>query len=168
MSKETIALSAETLRELLSYDHDTGQFTRLKAVARKTKVGSIAGWKDAQGYIQVTVNGNRHKAHRLAWLYVYGHWPTGQIDHINGNRSDNRLLNLRDASHGENVQNRRRANSNSKTGILGVSLHRPTGRWKAQIRIDQKSIHLGLFDTKEAARDAYLTAKRRIHGGCTL
>lgn len=161
-------LSAAILRELLDYDASTGVFTRKKAVARKTKIGAIAGWVDANGYVQITVNGKRYKGHRLAWMYVHGEFPSGVVDHINGNRADNRISNLRDVSMTENAHNRRCANRNSKTGLMGASLHRPSGRWKAQIRINYKSIHLGVFNTPEEVHRVYLEAKRKVHGGCTI
>jgi hypothetical protein len=156
-------LTADRLRELLSYDAETGAFTWLSGRGG-TPAGARAGTRDAHGYVQIQVAGRLHKAHRLAWLYVTGEWPSKEVDHANGDRGDNRIANLREATSSENKQNQRRAHARNKSsGLLGVSWHEQAGRWRASICVDRKSRHLGLFDTAEAAHRAYTAAKAELH-----
>ena len=143
-------LTAEKLRELLHYDQETGIFTWKVRTAKCVKVGCVAGSPNGLGYLQITVLSRRYKAHRLAWLYVYGSWPTDQIDHINRNRTDNRISNLRDVSHKQNHQNKSKP-SNNTSGHPGVYWHRWASKWLAQIKHNQKMIHLGCYDTIEEA-----------------
>ena len=162
-------ISAERLRELLSYDPDTGEFTW--AIARpKCIPGTQAGNSShPRGYIQIRVDRRRYYAHRLAWLYMTGAWPAGEIDHINGIRSDNSFSNLRSVTRAENSQNLLRANTGSKVGLLGVSVrHQNPELFVAQIRIDGKPTCLGFFHSKEEAHEAYLSAKRKHHPFSTL
>lgn len=158
-------LTAERLSEVLAYDQSNGAFTWLVKVSGR-RVGDKAGGIDEHGYIRIVVDGLRYKAHRLAWLYVNGDWPGGDIDHINGDRSDNRISNLRDIPHAANTQNRRKAHKNNGTGLLGA--HRDRNSFKSSIHSDGKQIFLGMFDTAEEAHQAYLKAKRRLHEGCTI
>lgn len=131
------------------------------------RAGQIAGSPKGDGYIRICVDQRDYKAHRLAWLFMTGEWPAGDIDHINGNREDNRWANLRVVTCAMNAQNRRKAHSNNKsTGVLGVSKDR--GRFMASIFVDGKSRKLGRFLTVEEAEAAYLNAKRKHHPGCTL
>src|SRR5712664_3026918 len=123
-------LTAERLRELLNYDPETGIF-RWDVVRRGCGIGKEAGTSVSAGYRQISIDRRAYSEHRLARLYVHGHWPLDEIDHINGVRDDNRLSNLRQATRSENAQNQRRAQSRSKIGILGVTLHR--GKFQAQI-----------------------------------
>jgi hypothetical protein len=109
-----------------------------------------------------------YKAHRLVWLYVNGAWPTHSIDHINGIRDDNRIENLRDVPQKVNGENRRQAQRNNQSGYLGVSWNRSRGKWAASIRTDRRLKHLGWFDSPEEASEMYLSAKRRMHVGCTV
>lgn len=122
--------------------------------------------KVRKGHVQIRVDGRLYLAHRLAWLYVYGFIPNGDIDHINGNRSDNALSNIRIGTHAQNMQNRRTPSHGSKTGFLGVS---PTGRrYQARIGNGPYELYLGSFDTAEEAHAAYLKAKRELHEFCTI
>jgi len=154
-------LTAERLRELFSYDPDTGLFTRLHA-AGTVKAGHIANYIAASGYVVIRINTHRFKAHRLAWLYTYGRWPLDQIDHINGIGSDNRISNLRECNHSENAQNMR-LRKTSKSGFLGVNFHKLHGKWQSVICVNQKVMHLGYFQSAELAHDAYVEAKSRLH-----
>lgn len=143
------------LRELLNYNRTTGVFTWRTKPARRIAVGSVAGTPHSQGYIAISFNGRPHMAHRLAWLHVHGEWPEHDVDHINGNRSDNRLRNLRLATRSENMQNQRNAR--------GTFFFKRTGRWRAEIQVNKVRHYLGYFDTEKQARAAYLKAKRELH-----
>lgn len=154
-----------TLKELLHYDPDTGVFTR-KVSKGKAKAGAEAGYLNSDGYREVKVCGRPFKAHRLAFLYMTGMWPDYQVDHLNGNRLDNRWCNLRDADAVTNNENKTKALPNNQSGLLGVHKHR--SKWRAQIRTNRKLKHLGSFDTPEEAYAAYLKAKRQLHEGCTI
>lgn len=158
-------LTAARLRELLNYDPETGIFTWRRS-RHGVFAGAVAGAPGRQGYILFQLEGLTRQAHRLAWLYVYGKWPEHNIDHINGTRHDNRIANLRDVPQAINAQNQRKAMSNNKSGLLGVSKN---GRyWAATIRIGGKTFHLGVHRKPEDAHAVYLTAKRLIHEGNTL
>lgn len=158
-------LTAERLRELLHYDPSTGVFTRRVAAGRQP-AGSVAGNSDGEGYLKLDIERRTYKAHRLAWLYVKGEWPINDIDHKDGNRVNNSIANLRDVTRQVNLQNRRRAQSNNKCGVLGVSF--VAGRYMASIQSAGRFKYLGRFLTAEEAHAAYLDAKRRLHEGCTL
>lgn len=120
------------------------------------------------GYLLIKINGKRYFAHRLAWLYVYGIFPDVHLDHINGDRSDNRIKNLRLATNSENMQNQKRPRKDNKTGLLGVYFSNIHGKYIAKIVVNHKRIHLGLFEDKEKAGEAYLNAKRLLHTHNTL
>lgn len=161
-----IELTKARLDELLVYDSDTGLFTR-RVSHGSAKAGKATGCLHKKGYIFISVDDRAYSAHRLAWLHAHGSWPSGQIDHINGNRSDNRICNLRDVSAGMNQQNRRVRSRNSTSGFLGVSKARH--RWRAAIQApDGRRVNLGSFDSPEQAHAAYLEAKRAIHPGGTI
>ena len=101
-------------------------------------------------------------AHRLAWFYVYGAWPNGDLDHINGDKLDNRIANLREATRKQNMQNVRQHKHNT-SGVKGVAWHSQRNKWRAYIFVDYRQIHLGLFDTKEAAAAARMNAEEIYH-----
>lgn len=159
------SLTADRLREVLAYNHETGGFTWRIKVSGRT-VGEIAGGVDERGYVRIVVDGHRYKAHRLAWLYVHGKWPEGVIDHINCDFSDNRISNIRDIPQAANTQNRRKAHKNNRQGLIGA--HRDKTRFRSSIHVGGRQIFLGMFDTAEDAHHAYLDAKRQLHEGCTL
>ena len=162
-AKHSIPLTAERLRELFHYAPETGVFTRRRAIAA-TKTNDVAGWLNAIGYWFIGIDHRQHLAHRLAWLYVHGAWPVNDIDHIDGNRANNRIDNLREATRGENLQNQRRAAcTNRSSGLLGAYWHKANSKWYAKIQVRGKTIYLGMFDTKEAAHAEYLLAKNRLH-----
>ncbi len=161
-----MAITQKRLRELLRYDPETGEFTWRVWRPNGVKPGDPAGNVDTQGYRVICAGDRTHKAHRLAWLWMTGEWPTDTIDHINGVKSDNRWLNLRSASRSLNKQNMRQARSDSATGLIGAFPWR--GKFKSAINAGGRRIHLGYFATAAEAHAAYVTAKRRLHEGCTI
>ncbi len=165
---ENKELTAERLMAALHYDPATGVFTRLVR-SSNALAGDVAGGVTSSGYRYISVYGRQYAAHRLAWLYTHGDWPLGEIDHINGVKTDNRISNLRDCSTSENQQNRRRAQSNNlSSGLLGVTFHKQVNRWSANISLKGKHNHLGLFDNPEKAHVAYIKAKADFHPFQTL
>lgn len=156
-------LTAGRLREVLSYDGGTGEFRWNVTLSRRAVAGKVAGGKDAQGRILIRIDRKLHLAHRLAWLYAHGTWPAEVIDHINGDPSDNRLSNLREANHSQNSCNMRRHLDN-KSGIKGVYFDTRKKAWFAQISHRGDNRVLGRFTSKEAAGAAYARASREIHG----
>lgn len=156
----TSHLTAQRLRDALSYNPDTGEFTNLYYRGANAKAGTVAGCPEA-GYMRIKLDGVLHRAHRLAWLYMTGEWPAGEVDHIDGVRSNNKWANLRCTTKSQNLQNRKRAAKTSKTGILGVS---PNGSgFQATIRINNVGHYLGTYKTVERAQAVYLEAKRALH-----
>jgi hypothetical protein len=135
----------------MRYDPETGKLWR------------EAGSSDGRGYIYVQFQKKHHLAHRVAWFLHYGSWPDGLIDHINGNKSDNRIKNLRLANFSENQLNRNRTSSNT-SGHKGVSYHKHRKRWQALISVDGKNKFLGSFNTALEAADAYNEAALKYHG----
>jgi hypothetical protein len=165
---KTPNFTAERLRELLHYDPETGLFTREKS-SQGAKAG-VAGVVRKDGYCLVCVLGRQYLLHRLAWFYVTGKWPTDLIDHIDGNPSNNRFSNLREATKITNAQNIKGPPQHNTSGLIGATQIKATGRWRAEIRVDggEKSWHLGIFPNAEQAHAAYIEAKRKLHEGCTL
>lgn len=155
----------ERLQECLRYEPDTGALVWL--VSRgKCKAGDTVTCQDSRGYLVLGLDGVRHYAHRVAWALAYGVLPDGVVDHIDGDRSNNRLSNLRAVSVMVNTQNRHVPSARSKTQLLGV---RKFGKsFRAQISIEGHTTHLGTFPTAAEAHDAYLAAKRQLHEGCTI
>lgn len=149
------------LRELLHYDAATGIFTRLTRASRRTRIGAIAGAINDQGYIGINLDGRSYKAHRLAWLYMHGAWPTSFIDHVNGNRADNRICNLREATRSQNLGNSRVARSGRD---LPKGVTRRDGRFVARIQAQNRSVFLGYFNSADAAADAYRNAATTLFG----
>lgn len=154
-------ITATRLRELLAYDPATGLFTWAANHGTKCRAGEVAGSDHGKGYIQIQLDGRNYLAHRLAWLYVTGEWPSHGVDHKHGNRSDNRWDELRAATNSQNQQNLRKARSRSLTGLLGVS--RNGKRWKSNITLNGVQKHIGTFDTPEQAHAAYIEVKRQQH-----
>ncbi len=142
-------LTQDELKQLLSYDPKTGVFTRIRSHRRPDLVGKETGWLDGSGYLRITIKGKIHKAHRLAWLYIYGKWPKDQIDHINHQGTDNRISNLREATSSENQRNTRRRKDNT-SGTTGVGYHKTSRRWRARSGRNGET-WIGCFKTKGEA-----------------
>lgn len=161
-------LTREEVLAHLAYDPETGVFTRTSTRGRcdRWKKGQQAGSPVKGSYVQIWLSGRLYQAHRLAWLVVHGIWPSKHIDHINGDRHDNRISNLRECDDKLNMENIRRPHRDNSLGVLGVKRHH--GRFLARIFVDGKERSLGSFDTTEEAHAAYLDAKRKLHGGCTI
>lgn len=158
MNKKAKAiLSRDTLIKMLSYDPETGGFTWIVKAANRIVVGAPAGTLKKSGYVDVKIKGRLHKAHRLAWLWSHGYLPEGEIDHINGDKSDNRIANLREVSRQCNSTNKHKYRSNT-SGVTGVYKRRP-GVWAAQIRVEGKCIHLGYHRSMVSAAKARLDAE---------
>lgn len=163
MEQRSRTCSAERVRALFDYDHATGVFTRRVAHGRHGRhpKGEVAGTVTSRGYIVICIDGRGYKAHRLAWLYVIGEWPERQIDHVDGDKSNNRFLNLRQATNAENHQNEWKARTNNRVGLLGVSKHGKS--FRARLKIDGRTFRAPSRDTAEQAHADYLELKRRHH-----
>lgn len=157
-----MTLTRDHLLARLQYDPDTGCFHRL-ATYHDRKAGDVAGRTHRKGYIEICIDGRRYQAHRLAWLYVHGRWPANQIDHINRDRGDNRLSNLREATQSQNKANSNTYRNNT-TGYKGVAAVRGKQRWWARIRVNGHLRYLGTFDTPEDAHAAYCRAASETFG----
>lgn len=166
-------IDPEYLRECLAYDKASGELTWLSrprehfATEPASRIWNtkFAGSKaltatHGSGYRHGTINNRRYLAHRVIWSIVYGEWPTEDIDHINGNRADNRIENLRAVSRAENLRNMKLYNNNT-TGVMGVYWHKNTGKWRSLIKVNGKSIHLGLFESIEDAAAARAEAEKK-------
>lgn len=163
-------VTVDRVRELLNYDPTTGLFTWRVQRNNRVKAGSVAGSVVASGHVLLKVDNKSVLAHRAAWALTQGGWPETDVDHINGAPADNRIVNLRVVSRGHNLQNQRRAHSDSVSGLLGVKrkVGKACVKWEAKIYANGKDHRLGSFDTPEAASAAYLAAKRELHPGCTI
>lgn len=148
--------------ELLSYDPGTGIV--LWRVNRKggARAGSEAGTTMFVGYRKIGIDGREYLTHRIAWLLATGCWPAFEIDHINGNRTDNRLANLRQATRAENSQNNAIRSTNT-SGFAGVTWNKVWKKWQAQITTNRRLRIVGYFDDPESASEAYIAAKREMH-----
>lgn len=156
-------LTIDLLKELLDYDSNSGEFTwRVKRGS--VDVGTVAGYvSKSHGYANVKVLGRLYLAHRLAWFYTHGVWPTGELDHINRVRTDNRIVNLREASSYQNKRNYSRPKTNT-TGVKEVQLPKGRSKYRASIYVNYERKHLGMFDTLEDAERAYEIASKKLHG----
>lgn len=156
------AVKASRIRECLDYNSDTGVFVWKKRLSNRKAVGAVAGHLSAAGYVQIGIDGRLWMAHQLAWTVHYGEFPDMFIDHIDGDRANNAIGNLRLASNSQNGMNRG-AQANNPHGLKGIH-HHANGRWRAQIACGGKRRHIGYFDTKEAAHEAYSKAASELFG----
>ena len=171
--EEEKKLVRAALVEALNFDEMTGRLTwRTWNGGGRKGPGQEAGFQTKRGYRSIHFKRFAFLSHRIAWLWWFNEWPEGEIDHINGKRSDNRIANLRLVDRTMNAENQRRPmGSNKSCGVLGVTFtpHESKGRpFKAQIKVAGKSRYLGNFACAEAAHAAYVEAKRELHKGNTL
>jgi hypothetical protein len=156
-------LTMDRVRELFDYDPLAGVLIWRVATSSRNPKGSVAGSIGPNGYRSIMADWQKYQAHRLVWLWHNGSFPPADIDHANGDRSDNRIENLRLANRSQNMSNVGRRRDNS-SGCKGVSWHAQDAKWRACIQKDGKFIHIGLYDTKEEASAAYFEAAQRLQG----
>ena len=148
--------------DLFHYEPKTGLFINKTTRNPRAPIGQLAGYTNTIGYVVIQVNSRKIHAHRLAWFYMTGEWPSHQIDHINRNRSDNRFCNLRPVTSAENMQNTT-DRTNNTSGHRGVTWHKQRQKWQAQISVNNKHKYLGLFDNLEDAIAARTNAVNQFH-----
>lgn len=153
-------LSHKRLKQFISYCPETGGFKRLDGY--KVKKGCRAGGLDALGYLKIKLDGFTYLGHRLAWFYMHGKWPADEIDHINNNPSDNRLVNLREATPSQNKANRMLPRHNT-SGCKGVSYYTADDIWVVRFLAGGKNIYIGRFKEKEEAIQAYKDSIHKYH-----
>jgi hypothetical protein len=151
-------------RECVSYNPKTGILLWKKSLSNRSKVGSRFGANiDGKGYYRAVFKGKQYRTHRLAWFHYYGEMPDGLIDHINGDRLDNRIENLRIADETLNARNCLRSKNNT-SGHTGVTRHKAAKKWVAQITVSYKNVYLGLFDSLDDAVAARKKAEAQYFG----
>lgn len=148
------------LKEILDYNPDTGIFTWKKSKIMSTN--AVAGYINHQKYVVISISGKKHQAHRLAWLYVYGKFPNMFIDHINGDRADNRIDNLRDVSNRVNGCNRK---IHREGKLPGCTFLKSSNKWQAQIKQNNVYKYLGCFDSQMEAHQVYMEERKALVGG---
>lgn len=161
--KAAETLTHERLLTVLHYNPVSGKFTWLARISIRIMIGAEAGSLTPDGYIEIGVDGISYLAHRLAWFYMTGDWPVGQVDHRDTVRSNTAWENLREATHGQNVQNSG-PRKNNKCGFKGVSFIKKIGLWHARIMHERKLYLLGYFDSPEEAHGAYAAKAKALHG----
>jgi hypothetical protein len=163
MAKRRENLTQEQVKAVLKYDPETGLFFRKMPKSRRHPVPRLIlmGSFDCKGYVRVGVAGGNYPSHRIAWLYMTGEWPSGEIDHINRVKSDNRWANLREATSAENQANTP-ARKNNISGFKGAS--RVGCKWAARIRVNGTRHYLGMYDNPKHAHEAYAAASRKFYG----
>lgn len=156
-------IDVQYLKTVLNYDPETGVFIHKTTRSPRAFPGARAGRINTNGHRQITIDGKHYMAHRLAWLWVYGIWPNILIDHINGNRDDNRIFNLRLATHKQNMENQA-LHCNNSSGFRGVSWHKANKKWVAYVNHNGKRFYLGSYETFDhaaaivkAERDKFFT-----------
>lgn len=166
MAAPDSTLRIDWLLRATRYDPETGEVFWVNDV-----LGGVAGrpipQRSVKGYRRVVILGRNVYVHRLAWLHMTGRWPT-MIDHISGDRADNRWSNLREATHQQNMQNRRQAQRNSRSGLLGVGKRAHGKTYYVRLQHNGSTIRVGGLQTADDARRAYLALKREFHEACTI
>jgi hypothetical protein len=154
-------LTQAELQSKLHYDSETGIFTWINCGCKKFN-GLVAGHSNNRGYLNIHFNSKLYLNHQLAWMYIYGYIPK-YIDHINGDKHDNRIANLREATNQQNCLNKK-LNKNNTSGIKGVSWYKPSKKWYAQLSINGKIKNLGYFEDIELAELVVKEAREKYHG----
>jgi hypothetical protein len=154
-------MTQDELKQRLHYDPETGIFTRIQC-RYPSKIGTRIGSKLPNGYRYIELDGGKYLEHRLVWLYVHGSFPEIQIDHIDRDKTNNKLSNLREATISQNQWNRP-MNRNNTSGYTGVYFNKQSGKWQAYIRVNNKQKHLGSFANPELAHEAQKRAKAELH-----
>ncbi len=158
----TETMDQKILKKYLNYNEETGLFKWITSHAPWVKIGNIAG-VILHGYVKIRLLNETYSAHRLAWLYVHGHFPLKSIDHINGIKNDNRLINLREVTTSQNIMNSANYKNNT-SGFKGVTWSKSAQKWMAQCGLNGKKCHLGLFNTPEEASKAYQDFTKKHFG----
>ena len=158
----TNILTQARLKELLAYNPTTGLFTNTQQRGRRGALGAVTGSVNGSGYVQIKLTGKCYQAHRLAWLYEYGVFPVADIDHIDQDKTNNRIANLRTATRSENKQNVGLQRNNT-SGYKGVVWAKHVSKWRAEIKINRKLRHLGYFTDVVDATAAYAAAAIMFH-----
>lgn len=157
-------LTKERLLQVLSIDPETGVIRWAARNSNRVKVGDLAGTVGPEGYLMVRIDGRRYFAHRIVWLWVHGEWPRALIDHVNCQRLDNRIANLREADRIGNGQNRRNPPANKKScQLLGATFDKRRCRWAARITVNSRRKHIGYYASAEEAHAAYVAEKVAKH-----
>jgi hypothetical protein len=163
MTRSEQALTAERLREVLYYEGETGDFTWRRKISRKVVPGEPAGWVNDQGYRLISLFTCTYRAHRLAWLYTYGQWPTGEVDHRNGTRADNRLANLRQATSTQNKANMK-VRADNRSGERGVCWDSSRKLWSARVQVNGVTLNLGRFKNFKDAVEVRRKKAKEVFG----
>lgn len=167
MSKDD-NLTAEFVRQILDYDPETGILTwkwrsDLRACDNARLAGKNAGCLNENGYFHIIINKKSYKYHRIIWLHYYGEWPYCEIDHIDGDTINNKIINIRSATRTQNRQNKG-IQKNNTSGFKGVSFKKAHNKWSSRISVNGRRVHLGYFDRSCDAYNAYCAAAERFHG----
>lgn len=150
-------LTPSRLQAIFEYDAEAGTITRTARTESEPR-GKVMGFTMANGYRAMLIYGKQYYVHRIAFAIAHGRWPTALIDHINGDPSDNRLSNLREATSRENSRNRARSADH------GATFYRRYGKWRASVSVDGRQKHLGYFATKDEALAARVLAEKQHYG----
>lgn len=160
--KKKSEIPAKELREWFDYSPETGELFWKKSPATQIKVGMKAGYKGAKGYYRVKIKGQLYLLHRVIWALHNGEWPKECLDHVNGDKSDNRISNLREATWTENRRNG--SQRGGKSQYTGVTWHNQTKKWMARFRGEGDQVFLGLFSCEKEAAKAYNKAAKNVYG----
>lgn len=156
-------ISQEELRKQVHYDPETGEIRRIVKVINSTNIGEVVvGNVSHYGYLRINILGKRYLQHRIAWLYMYGEYPDGDMDHINQVKTDNRICNLRKVTRSQNMQNTGKPKNNT-SGTRGIWWRKDTKKWAVELCRDKKKFSVGCFDDINEAKVALSDAIKTIH-----
>lgn len=158
-----ILLTQKLLKSILKYDPESGLFIWIVRSNGRVPPNTYAGYQDDTGYIRIGIYGEYYRAHRLAFLYMTGFFPTEDVDHANGDRKDNRWINLRKATRLENVRNVG-VRSDNKSGYAGVGWNKQSGKWQARCNVNGKRKLIGKFDNPKDAGESYQKVAKENFG----